>query len=184
MQPGAVARLRTGSLGLRGSPLKHQLDVVIKNTRSNDTGDVFYVVKVTEQQTGKNWEVQRRYSDFVSLGEALAKRHADRVLPPLPRKHMFTSKSSQVIAERVQGLGTFIQQVAFVTKMCNDQLVRNFLCVEDSSDELEARLSAMEDDVRRSSKDLMPQAGSEASPSGRERSLSSAEKIKQHREFT
>ena len=162
------------------------MTVNIRSTRENANGETFYVLKV--QRAAKCWEVQRRYSEFVSLFEALSRKYPDHQLPGLPRKHMFTSKTASVVNERIYGLGKCIQHVVFVTKLCDDRLVHNFLAVEKSSDELEARLSQIEEDVRRSSRDVLnaqPADGPEGtmvSPChGRDRSLSAAERIKQHR---
>ena len=163
--------------GIKGSPLRNNVNIDIKKSRDVD-GDTFYVIEVDSITLGRKHMVQRRYSDFVKLVEQLQPKHMDRVLPALPRKHLFTSKTDKVISERIVGLESFLRQISFVRKIFEDPLIKSFLAIEDSSDDLEERLSSLE----RASENLNKGFSSPASTGGgRERSLSSAEKIKQHR---
>ena len=61
--------------------------------------------------TKSDWEVNRRYSDFIFLSELL-QRYEGSLVPPLPPKQIINSFSQDLPAQRAQELNLFLKNIA------------------------------------------------------------------------
>jgi hypothetical protein len=72
----------------------------------------FHIYKVTGILRNEQFEIFRRYSDFLTLREALCERYPGLYIPPIPPKKIVGSKNSSFVEERCFLLNMFIKQLS------------------------------------------------------------------------
>ena len=91
-----------------------------------------YVIRVSDERTkATSWLVYKRYSEFRTFRDALVQstdlcRSCQlitmelSVVKKFPRKHLWTSNTESVLAERKQGLNDFLEVVTQCVRRCKD----------------------------------------------------------------
>lgn len=85
--------------------------------------------------------VCRRFSEFVWLRSKLQAHHPNKLVPPLPKKRIFSSRNPQVIEERRFGLGKFLQRVMRSSELLSDAALHLFLQSDMDVMEIERKLA-------------------------------------------
>ncbi|BGP41572.1 Sorting nexin, cytoplasm-to-vacuole targeting pathway/endosomal sorting [Rhodotorula kratochvilovae] len=105
----------------------------LKTSEGASTPYIVYCIRF------ENREVRRRYSDFVSLRQALATLHPCYIVPPLPPKNTLASyaivgahpakakEDAALIARRRRMLGTFLNRTLEHRALGQDRVFRRFL---------------------------------------------------------
>ena len=107
---------------------QQQIHISLRGVR--DVGHTEYKVCTSYKHDplnskGGKREVWHRYTDFAALHVALTARGVH--LPPLPRKHLFSSHSTSVIKEREKGLLNVMHAIARDPSASSLQVTRDFL---------------------------------------------------------
>jgi len=85
----------------------------------------FYQIQVNTN--GKNWLVERRFTEFIELAKAL--KSLLLIAPKLPPTKFFKLKSPAEIAERKEGLDKFLKELIVRPELLNQKIVSEFLMV-------------------------------------------------------
>jgi PX domain len=75
-----------------------------KNVPEGNKMVAYYMINVKCE--GKNWEVKRRYNEFVDLKKELSTNHGD--LPPMPGKTLWKIKTDEEFSKRRLSLEQFL----------------------------------------------------------------------------
>lgn len=82
-------------------------------------------------ETVATFSVQRRFSDFLWLHDALARCCCGVIIPPLPPKQLLGRLDEYFVQRRMRGLNDFIAQVVAHPILSQQVFVLSFLQVED-----------------------------------------------------
>ena len=80
---------------------------------------------------GLNWQVGRRYSDFIWLREYLTKFYPTQIIPPIPNKKA-AKISPRHLNKRMKILSFFLNDIVHKQELFNCKYVEAFLSVKDS----------------------------------------------------
>ncbi|GAA6049115.1 hypothetical protein JCM3770_003893 [Rhodotorula araucariae] len=115
---------------------KRDAIVIVDALKTSEGASTPYIVYCIRFE---NREVRRRYSDFVSLRQALATLHPCFIVPPLPPKNTLASyaivgahpakakEDAALIARRRRMLGTFLNRTLDHRVLGQDRVFRRFL---------------------------------------------------------
>lgn len=105
-----------------GSALSKHVVYSVRSRIWTDTGDC-----------SRMYDVQRRFSEFVTLREVIVKRYQGLLIPPIPPKALtgYTSKTeSRIVRSRTRTLRRFVSRLAALPWLSDDSVVRSF-CSEE-----------------------------------------------------
>ncbi|KAJ8600158.1 hypothetical protein CTAYLR_001915 [Chrysophaeum taylorii] len=79
------------------------------------------------------FEVQRRFSEFVTLRESLVKRYQGLLIPPIPPKVMsaVSKAESKLVQTRARVLSLFVERLSALPWTADDEVLRAF-CADDN----------------------------------------------------
>ncbi|GAA5881077.1 hypothetical protein JCM5296_006476 [Sporobolomyces johnsonii] len=131
----AARRDRSGSAGSYVRPPRDAIQIVdaLKTSEGASAAYIVYCIRFEGR------EVRRRYSDFVSLRQALATLHPCFIVPPLPPKNSLSSyaiagtnyskakEDVALIARRRRMLATFLNRTLAHKVLGQDRVFRRFL---------------------------------------------------------
>ncbi|GAA5990219.1 hypothetical protein JCM10908_005879 [Rhodotorula pacifica] len=131
----AAARAKQQQQRVYQRPARDAIQIVdaLKTSEGASTPYIVYCIRF------ENREVRRRYSDFVSLRQALATLHPCFIVPPLPPKNTLSSyavsatnpakakEDAALIARRRRMLGTFLNRTLLHPTLGQDRVFRRFL---------------------------------------------------------
>ena len=100
---------------LHAKCLRTALCVRILHTKSQtkSSGSVMYVMRVEDVETGLQWVVHRRYSDFYALHEDLERKSKLCADIPFPQKRISLLYNSKLVESRMVALENYIRRVLY-----------------------------------------------------------------------
>ncbi|BGP56671.1 Sorting nexin, cytoplasm-to-vacuole targeting pathway/endosomal sorting [Rhodotorula sphaerocarpa] len=132
-QPQASQQPRQQRVYVRPARDAIQIVDALKTSEGASTPYIVYCIRF------ENRDVRRRYSDFVSLRQALATLHPCFIVPPLPPKNTLSSyavsatnpakakEDAALIARRRRMLATFLNRTLIHPTLGQDRVFRRFL---------------------------------------------------------
>ncbi|ESN91766.1 hypothetical protein HELRODRAFT_189801 [Helobdella robusta] len=115
---------------------KHDLTVTVDNPEKHvSTMESFITYRITTTCTrpeyeNKDYQVRRRYNDFLWLRQQLEEHHPMHIVPPLPEKHSFRRLdrfSQDFVNIRMLSLNTFLQRLTKHPVLSFNQSLQSFL---------------------------------------------------------
>lgn len=107
-----------------------KISIVVHSPESVGSTLTKYVVyKVSTQVDSNKFEVQRRFSEFVTLREMLVKAYAGLLIPPIPPKNIV--KSETFLKTRTRLLCLFTERLASLPWVADDPVLRAFCSIGD-----------------------------------------------------
>lgn len=91
--------------------MEHAVNFMVCNPARSVKGDYVEYTVIGIDKVG-NFDVLRRYSDFVALRKALTDRYVGLYIPPIPAKKAIGNTTESFVNERCFLLNLFIRQLA------------------------------------------------------------------------
>ena len=94
----------------------------------------YYTIEITSNITKKNWQIEKRYSEFKTLHDTLCKTYLN--IPEIPKTTFFKVKSSEALTKRKELLEKFLQNCIQRRDILLNNNFREFLSLYKNAPEI------------------------------------------------